>query len=63
LKHIAKQVYQRAGFSEEHATQLANLFEVVLDINTRLKREGKKDLLERLREKRIREAQEGKINA
>ncbi len=56
MKHIAKQVYMRAGFSDEHATQLSNLFEVVLDINNRLKREGKKDLLTQLREERSRES-------
>jgi hypothetical protein len=55
-KTFAQQVYERAGYSEDHAHQLSNLFSVVRKINNRLITEGKPDLLTQLREKRARNA-------
>ncbi len=51
-KTFAQQVYERAGYSEEHAYQLSNLFSAVKKTNDRLVAEGKPDLLTQLREKR-----------
>ncbi len=57
LQNIDQLIYERAGFSEEHARQLANMMSVVRETNARLRSEGKPDLLEQLRQKRAKAAE------
>lgn len=58
LKKLDQEICRRAGFSELHASQLANLMHVLRGIDCDLQQEGKPGLLDIVRQKRIKEAQQ-----
>lgn len=56
LKKLDQEICRRVGFSELHASQLANLMGVLRGIDSDLQQEGKPGLLEIVRQKRISKA-------
>lgn len=43
---IYKQIYQRAGFSDEHAAQLADIVVFLIEVNEQRKLDGRPTLTE-----------------
>lgn len=59
---VYSQFYEGIGFSKEDANVLGGLLELARNVNEDLIREGKPGLLDRLRERRRKEAEQAEPN-